>query len=156
MVSKPFSGRHGAEIIFALAMLVASGVAWWASIGLPPGVLEPIGPAVFPRATAIILALLALVVLGGAIARRGPARSRPAADRPRLALGSLLLSISYIGAMEVEWLGFRDATVIYLVTLSLMLVDFDRRKIPTIGVIALVIGIGSHYLFTGLFYIDLP
>lgn len=146
------------EVVFSLAMLALSATVWWASLDLPPAMLEPIGPAAFPRAASIILALLAAIVLAGALIRP----SAPSADaagfrrRPMLALSMVALTIVYLGAMEVELLGFRDSTVIYLLALGMILFDLNWRRLPYVAAIALIIGVGAHYIFTGMFFIDLP
>lgn len=156
--------RKTAEIGFALFILVLSAAVWWASLDLPPAMLEPVGPAAFPQAVASIIGLLALVVLGRALSpgalAQGAMVDRPPSEAGRrrwgLALTTLLMSIAYLAAMEVELLGFREATVIYLVALGAALVEFDRRRMIPVTAIALIVGVGTHYVFTRLFYIDLP
>lgn len=139
-------------------MLALSAAVWWASLDLPPAMLEPIGPAAFPQAASIILALLAAVVLVGAVLRPPP-RSGRASDfrqRPMLALAMVVVTALYIGSMEAELLGFRDSTVIYLLTLGMILFDLNWRRLPYVAAIALIVGVGAHYVFTGMFFIDLP
>jgi putative tricarboxylic transport membrane protein len=151
--------RRLAEIGLAAAIILASAAVLWSSMSLPPAMLEPIGPAAFPRVVASVLGIFAIVVLGGALRGRPAAQSdTPAATarRPALALVTLALSIVYIGAMQIGILGFREATVVYLAVLGAVLVGFDRRRLIPIGVIAIVIGIGAHWIFTRLFFIDLP
>ena len=151
--------RRVAEIGLAAALLAMSVAVYWSSLSLPPAMLEPIGPAAFPRVVASILGALALIVLVGAVRRRASAEtdsSEVVIRRPGLAVLTLILSIAYIAAMEVGLLGFREATAVYLVALGMVLVGFDRRRLIPIAVIAIVLGIGAHWIFTRLFYIDLP
>ena len=151
--------RRVAEIGLAAALLAISVAIYWSSLSLPPAMLEPIGPAAFPRVVASILAILAILVLGSALRRQtsaGTEASEQVGRRPGLALLTLVISIAYIAAMEVGLLGFREATVLYLVVLGAVLVGFDRRRLIPIAVIALILGVGAHWIFTRLFYVDLP
>ena len=151
--------RRVAEIGLAAALLAMSVAVYWSSLSLPPAMLEPVGPAAFPRVVASILGVLAAIVLGSALLRRASAgtdTSEMESRRPGLAVLTLVLSIAYIAAMEIELLGFREATVLYLLALGAVLVGFDRRRLIPIAVIAVVLGVGAHWIFTQLFYVDLP
>ena len=162
-MSGPGGGRRRADIVFAVAMLALCAAVWWGSLDLPPAMLEPIGPAVFPQAASIVLALLSLAVLAAAALRSGVrpseavAAQRPAhARRPGLAVAMVALTVAYLGVMEAGLLGFRDATVTYLLVLGMALFGFELRRLGWVVAIALAIGVGSHAVFTRLFFIDLP
>lgn len=155
-MADPSSRRAVTEAVFALTMILACGAVYWASLDLPEAVLEPIGPAAFPRAVSVILAVLSLAVLVGALRPRATAAKAAVVPRPWLAAATVALTIVYIGVMELEWLGFRDATIVYLAVLGALLVDFVARRLILVAVIAIVLGIGTHYVFTKLFFIDLP
>ena len=144
------------EAGFALTMIVVCGAVYWASLDLPEAVLEPIGPAVFPRVVSALLAVLSAAVLVGALRRRSTTAAPATEPRPWLAAATVALTVLYLGVMEVEMLGFRDATIAYLAILGAMLVDFAVRRLAFVAAIAVVLGIGTHYVFTRLFFIDLP
>lgn len=156
--------RGAAEIGFALFLLAVSAAMWWGSLGLPPASLEPIGPAVFPRVISLIMALLALTILANALISGRQATPRADISEEKtggtrhwgLALATLLLSIAYLAAMQIGLLGFRESTVLYLMALGAALTGFDRRRLLVVAAIAVVVGIGTHAVFTRLFYIDLP
>ena len=137
-------------------MIVVCGAVYWASLDLPEAVLEPIGPAVFPQVVSAILAALSLGVLMGALRRRAGRTNPSVVPRPWLAAATVALTVVYLAVMELELLGFRDATIVYLAVLGALLVDFAARKLPLVAGIAVVLGIGTHYVFTRLFFIDLP
>jgi hypothetical protein len=141
----------------AALMLAASVAAFAASFGLPPPALEPIGPAAFPRATAIILFFLTALVLAGAF-RRAAAPEAPAGYRRRYDLLVVLVAatVAYAGMMQMNWLGFRVATVIYVFALSMVLFSLKVRYLLPSAAIALVMGVAVHWLFTSLLYVDLP
>ncbi len=155
-----------AEIAIAGAMIVVGGLAVWGSRGLPPPMLEPVGPAAFPLWAGGALAALSLMVLVRAVRRRivpdEPGADEPGSDlsgaRPRRDLGlvTAALTVLYVAVMDWGWLGFRWATVAYTFVLISVLFGFRPRMLVPAAVVALAMGIGLHLLFTKLFYIDLP
>ena len=146
-----------AEWALGAMMLAASVAAFVASFGLPPPALEPIGPAAFPRATAIILFLLTMRVLIGALRNAGETEA-PVGYRRRHDLLIVLLAatVCYVGVMQVGWLGFREATVVYVFGLAMALFDLKVRYLLPVAMIALAMGVGLSWLFTSLLYVDLP
>jgi Tripartite tricarboxylate transporter TctB family len=146
-----------AEWALATMLLLASVAAFVASFGLPPPALEPIGPAAFPRATAIILFLLTVRVLIGALRADG-APVAPVGYRRRYDLLIVLsaATVIYVGVMQVGWLGFREATVVFVFGLAMALFDLKVRYLLPVAVIALAMGVGLSWLFTSLLYVDLP
>lgn len=158
MIAFP-KGRALTEAVFSVAIILACGAVYRASLDLPPAMLEPVGPAAFPKAVSLILGALALVVLVGAV-MRPPGTGKPGAsgdrNRPGLAALTIVLTFLYLGVMQAGLLGFREASVLYLFALGAVLVDFDRARTVIVAVIALALGIGSHFLFTRFFFLDLP
>lgn len=152
------SGRALTEAVFAVAIIVMCGAVYWSSLDLPPAMLEPVGPAAFPKAISLILGALALAVLVRAVLRPSPVEGPAEIEdrRPGLAAVTIGLTVLYLGVMQIEWLGFREASILYLFVLGAALVDFDRVKMAYAGLIALVLGLGTHFLFTRFFFIDLP
>ncbi len=150
-----------AEIAIAGAMIVVGGLAVWGSRGLPPPMLEPVGPAAFPLWAGGALAALSLMVLVRAVRRRtvpdepGPDLSG-ARSRHDLGLVTAALTVLYVAVMDWGWLGFRWATVAYTFVLISVLFGFRPRMLVPAAVVALAMGISLHLLFTKLFYIDLP
>lgn len=151
-------GRALTEAVFAVAIIVMCGAVYWSSLGLPPAMLEPVGPAAFPKAISLILGAFALAVLVRAVLRPSPAVDPVDVEdrRPGLAAQMIGLTVLFLGVMQIEWLGYREASILYLFALGAVLVDFDRVKMAYVGLIALVLGLGTHFLFTRFFFIDLP
>jgi putative tricarboxylic transport membrane protein len=157
------TGRRTADILAALAMIAIGTLSAWSSRGLPPPMLEPVGPAAFPLWAGLGLIGLAVLLLVGTLRAAppaGPLAIEQDTVRPRndLALGTVVLALGYVAAMELEWLGFRWATVLFvLVTMQLLTPSGRRlRQLPFAAAIALMFGLLLHYLFTRFFYIDLP
>ena len=138
-------------------MIGLSCAVFFASFGLPEPALEPIGPAAFPFAVSIILTVLSLIVLwrvhNGATKAKEPPEHRQRAD---LAILTIALTIAYFVTMELGWLTFRWATVGYVLVLTMLLFEWQPKKLPVAVVIALLMGVGLKFTFTEVLYLDLP
>lgn len=145
-----------ADWVLAAMMVVASVAGFAASFGLPPPALEPIGPAMFPRATAIILFLLALRVLWEALLSSSETAAPGYRRRYDLLIILAVATVLYIGVMQLAWLGFREAKVVYVFVLAMALFDLKVRYLLPVAVLAIVLGAGLSWLFTSLLYVDLP
>lgn len=145
------------DLVLAVAMIALGILTLFGSLDLPEPVLEPIGPAAFPVWTAIILICLSVYVLGHALKIGGPEESAPEyRKRPELAAKMVALTVLYFTVMDLGWLGFRWATVAYVLILTMTLFDYSWRKLPMATALALFLGIGVHFTFTRFLYIDFP
>lgn len=68
----------------------------------------------------------------------------------------LSLTCLYVAAMHAELLGYRAATFLYLAILGPVLSFQNRKLLGAMAVLAVVLSVGLHFLFTELFVIDLP
>ena len=149
------------DIGLALFLIVVCGAVLWEARSIPPGVFEPLGSAPIPQATAGLIILLALVVMGRSLrAMVRPALARPADEdlalRPLDAAAVIAFTVLYILAMALRLFDFAILTALFLVLTIGALVRFERRLLPLIVVIALVTGFGCQYVFTRIFVVDLP
>ena len=149
------------DLGLALFLIVVCGAVLWEARSIPPGVFEPLGSAPIPQATAGLIVLLALMVMGRALhAIVRPAPARPAGEdlalRPLDAAAVIGLTVLYVLAMALRLLDFAILTALFLVLTIGALVRFERRLLPLIVVIALVTGFGCQYVFTRIFVVDLP
>lgn len=148
------------DIGLALFLIVVCGAVLWEARSIPPGVFEPLGSAPIPQATAGLILLLALVVMGRALhALRQEARARPAEDlalRPLDAAAVIAFTALYVLAMALRLFDFAILTTLFLVVTIGALTRFERRLLPLIVVLALVTGFGCQYVFTRIFVVDLP
>ena len=148
------------DIGLALFLIVVCGAVLWEARSIPPGVFEPLGSAPVPQATAGLILLLALVVMGRALhALRQEARARPAEDlarRPLDAAAVIAFTALYVLAMALRLFDFAILTAIFLLVTIGALTRFERRLLPLIILIALVTGFGCQYVFTRIFVVDLP
>ena len=140
--------------------LVAGGVLLAGAGSIAPPIFDPLGSAAVPRAGAICLMIIGLLVpvQQWARERRLPAAGDPArtpAGATRVAtLGMFSAMVSYLLAMGAG-LGFAPATVIFTIV-AIPLVAARWRLIPVAVAVALVLGFGSEWLFTRVFFVDLP
>jgi hypothetical protein len=131
----------------AIAGLVCLAISIWLlvlTIGLPPAIMVPLGPAVYPRIVLGITALLSLMLIAGDLLRHrrsgaptapsavraGEAVAAPTAEAESLRAGptpttkpnyalvfaTFALFGSYV--LLLPWLGFRIATFLFVVALQ--------------------------------------
>jgi hypothetical protein len=143
------------EIGVALMVIVMAAVALFETRDIPPGSFEPLGSAPVPQATAGLIILLCLGLIVRACLDR-----RPIAPGPRSGLidaaAVVLLTLLYVTAMHYRLTTFAVMTAIYLAVTIGFLVRFERRLLPVIVGLALVVGFGCQYIFTRVFVVDLP
>jgi putative tricarboxylic transport membrane protein len=121
-------------------------------------------PAAYPKIILGAIGVLSIVVVGQGWRswRARPAVAAPSPAMPGvrgrrdLAIATLLLTTAYVGAMATERVGFRLATMVFIVALGLTLARPTRRVVIVTGVIALIMGPGLHFLLTRVFFVDLP
>lgn len=144
------------RIGLACCFLGLSAVAFIGAAALPGGIYEPLGPGAFPKAIACAVAILALPLLFLRPSSRD-ADQRAGEDRQDLALFSLVLTALYILLLTFD-LDFRPVTFAYVLALSLLLSrDWRRtRNWVSAAALALVLGVGVHYLMTGVLVVDMP
>lgn len=119
---------------------------------IAPPMFDPVGSAALPRACAVALIGLGL---GTALqsALRGIASGGAGAIRPAT-IGLVGLMVAYVLAMELG-LGFALATILFTAA-AIPLVARSRRLLIFSVPIALVLGLGAQWLFTSVFFVDLP
>lgn len=149
------------DIGVALFLVVVCSAVLIESRKIPPGSFEPLGSAPVPQATAGLIILLALVVMGRAVLvlRRG--RTSVAEDpgfqpRPLDAALTFALTVVYVLVMAFRLLPFAWITSLFLFVAIGFLVRFERRLLPAAAVVGALMGFGCEYLFTRVFVVDLP
>lgn len=161
----PVSTDVGLGIVL---ILVALGVIY-GTLELPEGSFEPLGSASIPQYVCGGIIVLSLWMILRAVMR---ARQSQQADsslqsdtqdddpgfvlRPGLAAALVCMALVYVGVMAMDWLRFSIATAAFAFAAIGMLSKFERRLLPAIVVVALILGVGLEYTFTQVFVIDLP
>lgn len=140
--------------LIALALLVLRGVK-----DIPPPFFDPVGSAAFPKyASYIVIALAVAIGIRAFTSLKDRKESEPKGyvSEPLLALAVVAVPSLYVVSMQSGLLSYRIATVLFIFLLSSLLARFDKRVMIASSVIAVVFGFGGQYLFTEVFYMDLP
>lgn len=150
-------GRDG---IGGLAVLAASLVLFWLTLGLPESPLVPIGPGVYPRfvlgVTAVLSALLVVVDFVGRRRRRAAeGEAKKARPNYTLVLTSFAIFGLYVGVLPA--LGFRLSTLLYMIAAQAVLEPpKTARAWIVLLTIALATTIATYYLFERHLSVLLP
>jgi putative tricarboxylic transport membrane protein len=165
-----------ADLILVAAVWGLAAVAYYGAALLPPPLFDPLGSAAIPKFVAVTIALLGAAILvrrlmaAGGSAGEGEATAAPDAGlqnadgiaaasaplRPSIALASIAIIVVYVGVMGTGLLGFREATVPFVIALGGAMSRFRRSTMIVLVPLAFVIAIGLAWLFSGALYIDLP
>ena len=144
----------------ALFLIVVCAVVLFETRDIPPGTFEPLGSAPIPQATAGLIILCSLIVMARAVLQTRRGAVETAYDelelRPRDAALVLGLTVVYVLMLQFRLLDFAPLTVLFLIASIGLLVRFERRQLPWVVLVALVMGYGCQYLFTRVFVVDLP
>ena len=165
---------YKADIILAIVLLAGGGFVYWECLSLPESPYEPMGPAFVPQALCLLLGICAIWVLFQGIQKWRTAalrhtdpldhehtRTSSFIKHPFLALAGVLMTLVYIGIMHFKVLGFRSATSIFILVLGISMMKYEKKKVHIFHLLILLIiaglmGLGGYYLFTRVFYVNLP
>lgn len=157
------------DIVLSLSILFVCALAYIGCMSLSESPYEPLGAGFFPKTISIVLALLSLILLGKSVRNvfknhqgnvEGVSQSEPLPAvfkrRPGLAGLGVIITILYISVLYFRIMGFRISTVLFGVFLGTLLSRFNYKNSLISFIIAVVMGLGLHYIFTNVFIIDLP
>ncbi len=156
-----FARKPSADFILAAVCLVYAAVLYIGAQYIPPPFFDILGSAAVPIGCAVIIAILSLVLVfrsWNALEKDPVAGDGAGGFRKRndLAAGIVLLSAGYAGVMDFGWLGFDWATALF-VFLATALLGGPKKTVLIVGfLLASILGFGGYYLFTEIFFIDLP
>jgi hypothetical protein len=157
MTSSAARRAPAADIVFSAIMIVFGVMAFVSVSDLRKSALEPIGPSAFPFAVSIVLvALSGYILVKAFVGGSPPAPTAEFGRRRDLALIALALTIAYFLVMQLDWMTFRWATVLYVGVLTAALANWRVRTLPGAAVLGLVMGFGLKFVFTQVLYLDLP
>ncbi len=148
-------GRDG---FTGLAVLAASLVLLWGTLGLERHPMVPVGPAFYPQIVLGITALmaLALVVADVVLHRRGR-EAAPRAERPRYGLVVLAFAVFGAYVVALPFVGFRIATFAFVAAMQAALdPPKDARRWLRVGVVALVTAGAVYVVFERYLHVLLP
>jgi hypothetical protein len=140
-----------------LAVLAASLVLFWLTLGLKDRPLVPIGPGFYPRIVLGITAVFGALLLASEVM----ARRRPAAPARRERLNYALVAISFavfgLYVVSLPYLGFRIATVAYVAAANATLdPPHGVRGWARVAATALLTAFITHLIFERYLTVLLP
>jgi tripartite-type tricarboxylate transporter receptor subunit TctC len=110
-----------------------------------------------------LLVIAATVMLGIGVAGRQFTSRREQSDKPipyrrhpGLAVLVVSLTLLYAAALNLEWIGFRLATFLFILAASWFLTGRSMKQLPLILVVAATVAWGMHAAFTRVFDLILP
>lgn len=148
------------DYVISLCTIALAGLVLWGARDIPPPFFDPLGSAAVPKACAYLLIALALGISLRRFFENKPFHEEDDEEgykhEPLLAVGMVALSVAYTFAMSSGWMGFKWGTVIYIFATGSILAKGNYKVMGISLALGLIFGFGGYWLFTNLFYIDLP
>ena len=137
-----------------LAVLIASLVLFWLTLGLKDSPLVPIGPGFYPRIVLGVTAALSAWLVASAILF--PSRPSPGPALHYGMVGAMFAVFGlYVGALP--FLGFRVATFLYVAAANALLEPpRGARGWARIALVALLTAAGTYFIFERYLLVLLP
>jgi hypothetical protein len=162
MTRRPTADRNKTDLALVLVIWGFSAAILWSAWHLPPPQFDPLGPARVPMAIAIVLIVIGAGILitnrhgGETTPPPDPTGARPAPLQPRIAFAAIAVTVAYVAVMTLGILGFRSATLLFVLGLGGVLSRFRMRSMIPVAVLAVAISFGFSWLFAEVLYVDLP
>lgn len=150
-----------ADILLAIGMILFSATVYFGSRDLPPPRYEPLGSAALPNGLAAIMVFLSVILIIRAIPHlksfeAAKDKITDVTPRPGLSLSIFGLTLVFIGLMDFQILGFIPAGILFMTAVGYLLTHGNLKRMPLFFAYSVVLIVGNYYLFTKVFYIDLP
>ena len=138
-----------ADRIWGMVLLLFGGVYLVEGIRIPPAAIgDPLGPRTFPTVLGVVL------LVCGAILLCRPQRRKAAVIERKLFVPVMLLAgllVAY--ALSLAWLGYPQATFLFMIIAARMM---GERSLAWSLAIAVGFSVGIYLVFTRLLMIPLP
>lgn len=155
--------RPYAEIGVSTLIILICAVFWNEAAQLPPGSFEPLGSGPVPKytATIVIVCCVIVIVRAGLKLRAGPGlaadfRAEFTGGSPAGALILTATTLIYALLLHYKLLPFGVVTFLFLFVTIWTLESLAVRKAIPAAIVAAIMSFGTEYLFTHVFYVDLP
>ena len=148
-------GRDGYT---GLVVVAASLFLFWATLGLKPHPMVPVGPGFYPRIVlGVTAALGAILVVLDILAHRRARPESPAGPRPNYLLVVIGFAIFAAYVISLPHVGFRIGTFAFLVAMQALLEPpRDLRRWLLVLVVATVGTFTVYYAFERYLHVLLP
>lgn len=147
------------EISVSVLIILICLVFLWETLGLPPGTFEPLGSGPVPQATAGVIIILCLMVITGAWKKRDAGKVGPSdGTRPTIPAAILMVvaTVVFVVTLQFRLLPFSWMAAIFLTFTIWGLEKFQTKKLLPALITGLIVGFAMEYLFTKVFFVDLP
>ena len=149
------------DIILAIGMIIMSVVVYIGAMELPPPRYEPLGSGAIPKGLAVIMVALSVFLIIRAIPhlKTFEGNQNEVTDvTPRPVLSALIFGFTllFIAVLDLEILSFIPAGIIYMTSIGYFMTHQNLKRLPYFFVFSVLMVVGNYYLFTKIFYIDLP
>ena len=146
-------GRDGYT---GLVVLAASLALFWGTVGLERHPMVPVGPAFYPRIVLGIVAVMALALVVMDL-RRVATPAKAAGPSPNYLLVVIAFAIFTLYVVALPYLGFRLATLLFLVAMPVALEPpAGLRRWAIVLALAVVATLVTHYVFEHDLHVLLP
>jgi len=137
-----------------LAVLIASLVLFWLTLGLKDSPLVPVGPGFYPRIVLGVTAVLSVWLVVSALV--SPERPAPG---PKLHYGMVITMFAVFGiyVSALPFLGFRVATFLYVASANALLeLPRGARGWARTMLVALLTAAATYFIFERYLLVLLP
>lgn len=150
-----------ADILLAIGMIIFSAIFYISSLDLPPPRYEPLGSAALPQGLAFIMTFLSVILIVRALLHLKTFKKledevTDVTPRPLLSAIIFGLTLVFIALLDFEILSFIPAGILYLTSIGYFLTHRNLKRLPLFFVYSTVFVVSNYYIFTKIFYIDLP
>ena len=76
--------------------------------------------------------------------------------RPGLAAAVYAVTAGYVLLLSARIVHYSEASFVFVLVAGLLMSRFSKKSIPILLIIAAIMGYGGQYVFTHVFYVDLP
>ncbi len=158
---RSFVRKTGSNLILILFCISYAAFILWGAAEIPPAFFDPLGSAAVPIGCAILILLLSTLLVLQSLRQKTTVATEDPSDlgyrqRWDKAAGIVLLTVCFIGSMSLGLLGYDTAAAAFTFGAVILLGGISKQVCIVAAVLAILMGFGGHYLFTEIFYIDLP
>jgi hypothetical protein len=170
-----YQSDNKVDLISGIVIVIFAAIIFWNTLSIPDSIYESLGASFLPRYLSLIIGLIGLWMIIKSIIIRltssvysdgNPQHQSSVSEEfvktPMLTVAGVILTLSYIASMQLNLLGFRSASFISIVLLGYLIAKQEPRTASKLRVgfslviIACIISIGCYYIFTKVFYTNLP
>ena len=159
----PITRRAAGDLLLAALCIAGAALLLAGAASLPPPRFEPLGSAAMPRALAVVLIVLSLLMAGRSLLtlrRPGPTPDdddlpQPEGTRQGRSVLTFLVLVAYVAALDLGRVPFWIATMVFLAAIGLILTGGNLRAGAVYAVLGAALGAALAWAFQNFLYISL-